>query len=241
MTQNTWLQAAIELFFPPRCLCCRQPLAWGGGMELCAACLPKVALVAPPLCPCCGLMYVKSGGISHLCPLCRRQKYAFDRARAVCCYNDQIGALIHALKFAAKKTGLRTLAALAASSALTDLRPPDLIVPVPLHPRKLQSRGFNQSVLLAEIFFPDQRARICHCLRRSRHTRPQMGLTGEERRRNVVGAFAVVDPQLVRGSHVCLVDDVFTTGTTVNECAKTLKKAGAAGVEVATLAMVVTR
>ncbi|MBU0680989.1 MAG: ComF family protein [Proteobacteria bacterium] len=184
-------------------------------------------------------MYVKSGGGSHLCTLCRQKKYAFERARAVFCYNDEIGKLIHSLKFSGKKTGLRTMAVLAQNSSLADLSSPDIIVPVPLHPLKLKSRGFNQSLLLAKVFFPDQKAKISHCLVRSRHTRPQTGLKGDERRKNVVGAFLVREPERVQGKKICLVDDVFTTGTTVNECAKTLKKAGAASVEVATLAMVV--
>jgi predicted amidophosphoribosyltransferase len=92
---------------------------------------------------------------------------------------------------------------------------------------------------VAEILFPLRKDKIRHYLTRKRHTRPQTGLKGAERRKNVVGAFAVTNPELVVGKRICLVDDVFTTGTTVNECAKTLKKAGALAVEVATLAMVV--
>ena len=184
-------------------------------------------------------MYVNSGGASHLCTLCRQQKYAFDRARSLFRYNKEIGKLIHSLKFGGHKTGLRTMAALAANSLIHDLGSPDIIVPVPLHPRKLRSRGFNQSLLLAQLFFPDHKEKIRHSLVRTRHTRPQTGLKGVERRKNVVGAFTVQDPQEVQGKKICLVDDVFTTGTTVNECAKTLKKAGATSVEVATMAMVV--
>jgi ComF family protein len=133
------------------------------------------------------------------------------------------------------------MAALASNSALAELSCPDIIVPVPLHLHKLRSRGFNQSLLLAQVFFPDQKEKIRHCLVRRRHTRPQTGLKGVERRKNVVGAFALRAGEGLTGKKICLVDDVFTTGTTVNECAKTLKRAGAASVEVATLAMVVQR
>ncbi len=131
------------------------------------------------------------------------------------------------------------MATLAEKSLIHQLSTPDIIVPVPLHPTKLRSRGFNQSVLLAKVLFPNQQDKIRHSLVRTRHTRPQTGLKGGERRRNVVGAFAVRQGEVVRGQKICLVDDVYTTGTTVNECAKTLKKAGAVRVEVATLAMVV--
>ncbi len=239
MAVKNWLQAIGDLCFPPHCLCCATPLPWGGGMDLCGECQGKLRPITAPLCPVCGLMYVKSGGGSHPCTLCCRKKYAFDLARAVFCYNDEIGKLIHSLKFSGKKTGLRTMAVLAGKSLLHDLGCPDIIVPVPLHPKKLASRGFNQSLLLAKVFFPDHQDRISHCLVRNRHTRPQTGLKGGERRRNVVGAFAVLEPGVVQGKKICLVDDVFTTGTTVNECAKTLKKAGAASVEVSTLAMVI--
>ncbi len=239
MALTNWLHALGELCFPPHCLCCASPLAWGGRIELCPACKQSLRYISAPLCPGCGLMFVNSGGDSHLCPLCEQKKYAFDRARAVFCYNDEIGKLIHSLKFSGKKTGLRTMAALAQKSSIRELGTPDLIVPVPLHPQKLRSRGFNQSLLLAKILFPDHKGRIDHCLRRSRPTRPQTGLKGAERRKNVVGAFVVKEPELVAAKTICLVDDVFTTGTTVNECAKTLKRAGAARVEVACLAMVV--
>lgn len=239
MALKNWLQALGDLCFPPHCLCCATLLPWGGRIDLCDHCRGKLRYIATPLCPACGLMFVNSGGASHLCPFCVKKKYAFDRARAVFCYNDEIGKLIHSLKFSAKKTGLRTMVELSTTSSLADLSCPDIIVPVPLHLHKLRRRGFNQSLLLAKVLFPDQKEKIRHCLIRSRHTRPQTGLKGVERRRNVVGAFAVCKPEMVQGKKICLVDDVFTTGTTVNECAKTLKKAGAAQVEVACLAMVV--
>lgn len=238
MAVKKWLRALGDLCFPPRCLCCATSLAWGGDLELCPGCAEKLRFISPPLCPLCGAMYVNSGGGSHLCSLCSRQKYAFDRARSICRYNSEIGKIIHSLKFGGLKTGLRTMAALAENSLIHDLSTPDIIVPVPLHPTKLRSRGFNQSLLLAQLFFPDQKDKIAHALVRSRHTVAQTGLTGAERRKNVVGAFRVRQPQDVQDKKICLVDDVFTTGTTVHECARTLKKAGAASVEVATLAMV---
>lgn len=239
MILKNWLQALSDLCFPPHCLCCATPLLSGGNKDICQLCEETLCVIAAPLCPVCGLMFVKSGGASHLCALCIKNHYAFDRARSAFCYNKEISVLIHSLKFVGKKTGLRTMAVLVENSSLQELSTPDIIVPVPLHPIKLRSRGFNQSQLLAKIFFPDQTEKIDHCLIRTRPTRPQTGLKGNERRKNVVGAFAVRDAMQIRGKKICLVDDVFTTGTTVNECAKTLKKAGASSVEVATLAMVV--
>ena len=241
MPLKKWFQALGDLCFPPHCLCCATPLPWGSKTNICSTCLPRLSSMTTPHCPVCGRMYANSGGDSHVCGVCIEHRYDFDKARSVFRYNEEIGTLIHSLKFVGKKTGLRTMATLADNSSLKGLSEPDVIVPVPLHVEKLRTRGFNQSLLLARALFPEHKEKIGHYLIRSRPTKPQTGLKGDERRKNVVGAFAVPDPQEVKGKKICLVDDVFTTGTTVNECAKTLKKAGAATVEVATLAMVVTK
>ncbi|MDG4475500.1 ComF family protein [Thiovibrio frasassiensis] len=114
----------------------------------------------------------------------------------------------------------------------------DWIVPVPLHPKRLRERGFNQALLLARAFFPKDR-RITHdLLVRTRVTEPQTRFNGKARRTNLKNAFGVVKPQHIPGKKILLIDDVFTTGTTVNECARVLKKAGAADVMVLTLARV---
>jgi ComF family protein len=116
----------------------------------------------------------------------------------------------------------------------------DIIMPVPLHKKRLKERGFNQALLLAHRMSQTHCVPYC-CdnLYRARPTRPQVGLTGEERVRNVAGAFALRQPEDVAGRNVVLVDDVFTTGATMNECASVLKQAGAAQVTALTLAMAV--
>lgn len=116
---------------------------------------------------------------------------------------------------------------------------PDLIVPVPLHPQRLKERGLNQSVALARLFFPGS-LRHLHpdVLVRKRNTPAQTSLNGLARRKNLRGAFAVAENALVQGRTVCLVDDVYTTGTTVSECSRTLLQAGAREVVVLTLARV---
>jgi ComF family protein len=112
----------------------------------------------------------------------------------------------------------------------------DLLAPVPLHPKRLKARGFNQALLLAQAFPDKPLAR--EALVRVRHTRPQVGLNPKERRDNVKGAFAVPDPAQVRGKNVLLVDDLLTTGATVKECARVLIKAGAKRVELLTVGRV---
>jgi ComF family protein len=116
----------------------------------------------------------------------------------------------------------------------------DYLIPVPLHPKRLRERGFNQALLLGKALEDIPPAKIKPgLLKRVRHTPPQVHLNPDERRQNVQGAFALKDPSGVRGKNILLVDDVFTTGATVNECARVLKKAGAGRVTVYTLARVV--
>ncbi|MBN2123035.1 MAG: ComF family protein [Deltaproteobacteria bacterium] len=114
-----------------------------------------------------------------------------------------------------------------AANWLKDLTSP-LVIPVPLHPKRLRERGFNQSLLLARPVKDALSADLdVFCLRRTRPTRPQTGLKSHQRRRNLRGAFGVVKKKAVKGRNVILVDDVSTTGTTLNECARVLKRAGA--------------
>jgi ComF family protein len=112
----------------------------------------------------------------------------------------------------------------------------DLLAPVPLHPKRIKNRGFNQSLLLAQAFPGTVLAR--EALIRTRHTAPQVGLNPKERQDNVKGALSVTDPARVKGKSVLLIDDLYTTGSTVKECARVLRKAGARRVEVLTVARV---
>jgi ComF family protein len=112
-----------------------------------------------------------------------------------------------------------------------------LAVPVPLHERRLRERGFNQSLLLAKVLASELGAQLDYLsLVRKRYTRAQTGLRKEERRKNVKDAFSVIYPELINGKKLLLIDDVFTTGHTLNECAKTLKRSGATVVVCLTLA-----
>jgi ComF family protein len=230
----------LELLFPSRCLACRTAVAPGTLPLFCAACLARIELLSAPLCPGCGRQLPKAAGGPHFCGLCLSGHYHFNRARAVSLYTEPFTNVIHRFKYHGETWGLPSF------KALLDALPepawaaaPDLILPVPLHPVKLRQRGYNQAVLLARAFFPSQRRLIrTNLLLRIRPTAPQTSLSGKARRQNLKKAFAVEDRQGVEGRRVLLVDDVFTTGTTVNECAKVLKKAGADEVDVLTLARV---
>ncbi len=174
-----------------------------------------------------------------MCGNCSTDNPSFDSARGAYAYEGAISNLIHAFKYQNKTHLRRPLAQLTtvALPQLTATSGHDLVLPVPLHRRKLSRRGFNQAVLLGEIIarhagLPFDR----HNLRRIRWTEPQINLKADERRTNVKGAFEVSTPHLVEGLRILLIDDVFTTGSTVEECSRVLKKAGAAAVDVITVA-----
>ena len=228
-----------ELCYPSVCLLCREGLSPFAAVQLCPGCRARIRLIRTPLCQCCGVEFGGSGG-SHLCGACLAKPPYFSRARAILRYDEASAKLVHAFKYRGRTVGKGTFLALASESPpLIDLSPPELIVPVPLHRTRLKERGFNQALVLAGFLFPNNRERIApDLLVRTRWTHPQVSLSGQERRRNLGGAFAVRRPERVHGLLVLLVDDVFTTGTTLNECAKTLKAQGAAEVQALTLARV---
>jgi ComF family protein len=155
-------------------------------------------------------------------------------------YGPPVSGLLHSLKYGANTTVLPALCTIL--KPFLDFAPSDCnyIVPVPLHFGRLRLRGLNQAVYLSQLIFPDNQAAIIpDLLQRKRATRPQTGLDGAGRRRNLRGAFALRPGSTVLGKSVCLVDDVFTTGTTLYECGRVLRAAGAAEIRAVTLARVV--
>ncbi|MBI4460091.1 MAG: ComF family protein [Acidobacteria bacterium] len=175
---------------------------------------------------------------TRLCGLCRRRAFRFEQARSFAAYEGTLQSLIQRFKY----DGLRPLAQplselLAEAARRLEPHSWDLILPVPLHRRRQRQRGFNQAELLASRLSKTLRVPLGtkDCVR-IRDTRPQTGLRAAERRKNVAGAFHVPRPESVSSLRVLLVDDVLTTGATVNACAQALGEAGARGVWVATLA-----
>ncbi len=234
--------AFIDFFFPPRCpLCGKSREADADGP--CPQCLALLPPMGRPRCPRCGLSFASSAGEDHLCSVCLSQERHFSLARAVTPYKGLITEAIARFKYRGA-TGLgRPLGALLAryDDPEFPLHPFHLILPVPLHPQRLRRRGFNQSLLLA------RRVGRAHgipvnfaSLLRIRPTLPQVELSGPRREKNIRGAFAVPDPGAVRGRRLLLIDDVFTTGATVSECARVLLGAGADRVDVLTLARTLT-
>lgn len=228
-----WL---LDVAFPPSCPACHTTVS--AQDNFCSECFAALKQISAPQCACCGIPFAFDGGADAQCPECLAEPPSFDTARAPLVYDHISAPLIRGLKFHDRYTGLRR--AVAMMLAAHGERPTDLIVPVPLHWRRLFMRRFNQSALLG---FGLSRALHIPCLpqglKRTRYTTPQMRLPRAERLKNVRNAFAVPDAAGIEGKHVLLVDDVVTTGATVAACAAALKKAGAASVHVLALARTV--
>ena len=234
------IKSLMELLLPASCLACGKPPEQFSEIMFCRNCLSEVQILTGPLCKCCGRQFHKATGGDHLCGLCLTDHYHFDLARALVQYHPPITTIISRFKYYGQTASLKSFYTIQQQlPGLTELKQPDLIIPVPLHRKRLQQRGFNQALLLARSFYPDQRHLInFKVLERYRYTEPQTNLSGKIRRANLKKAFRVKDKKVVAGKKVVLVDDVFTTGTTVNECAKVLKRAGAKEVLVLTMARV---
>lgn len=211
----------------------------------CPGCLQALVPLEHPLCACCGTMVSGGDGPEPLCAACRDQTPAFDRARAAFAYRGSLREVIQCLKYRGKTQLARPLGRLMHAVYRSFWQPPavDLILPVPLHQRRLRERGFNQALLLVRRWpraAGEPRMPLdCSVLVRTRATAPQAGLDRSARRANISGAFAVRHPERVAGRRLLLVDDVITTGATVGECARVLKQSGAAGVDVLALARVI--
>ncbi|RLA88267.1 MAG: ComF family protein [Deltaproteobacteria bacterium] len=226
----------LDFFLPRFCLFCGAPAGPEPGAAICSECQSQIEWIHSPMCPCCGAPF-HGAGPDHLCSPCQLHPPPYHRARAVALYNGPVAQAIKNLKYRRGLIYARLLKNwLATSLGLELAQAADLILPVPLHSRRVRSRGFNQALILAQAF-PD-RPLGRDLLIRTRATKPQVGLSGKERQENVHRAFAVKDPAAVAGKNILLIDDVFTSGATVRECAQVLLKAGAKQVEVLTVARV---
>jgi len=218
---------------------------------VCRACWASLEPWGGPVCSCCGLPFASDRALDSgqaLCGLCRQETFGFDRARSYGLYAGNLRAAILQLKFRRRERLGMKLGKLLASAWgwIEEAYPAELpvLVPVPLHSSRERERGFNQAELLAlglsrglskahGAVSPRVETR---CLRRTRATPPQTGLSLRARRENVRGVFSAVRPERVRERLVVLVDDVMTTGATLSACAQALKAAGARAVLALTLA-----
>ena len=251
--------ALFATLFPSDCRLCGAPLINISRLPVCEDCLAAMRPITGGLCSICGERLIspfafaaESHSEDHssesgeaLCGLCRRLEPPYVKATAYGSYDSGLRELIHLLKYNQVRPAANVLGRMLVE-AMEDLQPvfsasEILVVPVPLHSRKLRQRGFNQSELIARAALKLKSATarfqlIPGLLERQRETKSQIGLSRHQRRENIRGAFVVAKAREVAGREVLLVDDVFTTGTTVSECARVLGRAGASKVYVATVA-----
>ncbi|MDW3205178.1 MAG: ComF family protein [Alphaproteobacteria bacterium] len=232
--------ALLDLVLPPRCLSCGCQTGSHGG--LCTGCWRSVRFISSPQCAQCGYPFELDFGAGARCGGCLSSTPCFDRARAAVAYDDRIARLLITFKHGDRTDlapGLSRWMARVGSELLDST---DLIMPVPLHRRRLLDRRYNQSVLLAKSLASESGKPLsADILIRKRHTPTQGHLSPSARRRNVEGAFRT-DPTRkddIAGRRVLLIDDVMTTGATVNAIARRLKRDGAGAVDVLTFARVV--
>ncbi len=229
-----WMHDLRAFVYPPTCVLCE---ARGhDDLDLCAACtdeLPRLGLA----CARCAFPFTSSD--VSVCGVCQNKPPAFDAATALFYYQPPVNHLILQLKFHGRLTHARLLGQLLAKHLFASSGvPPECIVPVPLHPRRIRERGFNQALELARHV--GQRLHVpvdLKCARRIRHTEPQMELPAKARHRNIRGAFEIATG--FRARHVAILDDVVTTGATVDELARSLRRVCAERIEVWSIARVV--
>lgn len=232
---DTLWTSLLDLVFPPRCEVCRQLQE----SVICETCLEAFAPVPEPRCRQCGFPLDPLAKTAGECAGCVDDPPPFDAARAAAVFDGSLRKAIHVMKYELTPSLARPLGEYCASH-LTPLFPLDCLTPVPLHPARERMRGFNQSLLLAEVIGQAWSIPVePGVLARVQNTVPQVKLPLAQRRDNIRGAFAIAGE--VRDRAVCLVDDVYTTGATLRECSRVLKRAGASRVLVVTLARTVTQ
>lgn len=217
-----WLQQGLELLFPPRCAGCQR-----SGHLLCPGCLQSMQPFTQPICQHCGMPLATSG---EQCFSCQQHHLRIHGLRCVNFYQGPLRLAIHAFKYSGQRRLAEPLGLLLAEAFTRYDMHADIILPLPLHTQRQQERGYNQASLLAKVCathlkVPYLEERIT----RQRFTRPQVGLNRQERQENVAGAFTLTPgwpKETLAGCRVLLIDDVCTTGATLEACASALRAGG---------------
>ena len=231
--------ALLSVVLSPACAACEEPLLHPTRGPVCEACWTSILPLTPPLCDRCGdpLPTWRPVGVALAsCPRCRRSARLLDRARSIGAYDGALRAVIHALKYEGRRSLARPLGRLMRERGADMIAGAACAIPVPLHPSRRRHRGFNQAADLArQLGIP-----VVAALRRVRATPAQTGLPAARRHRNLRDAFAPTRAaRALAGATVVVIDDVSTTGATLDACARTLKLAGIAEVRGLTAGRVV--
>jgi ComF family protein len=232
-------RAALHIVYPPQCVACE------GGTDaphaLCPTCWREMPFISRPYCARLGTPFAVDFGASMLSPAAIADPPRFDAARAVALHDGVAKELVSRFKYGERLDLARFMAPLMVKAGQEVLTGAQVLVPVPMHPRRLFARRYNQAALLAQAIGRETGIPVSlDMLRRARHTPQQVGLNRAARRSNLAGAFRLApEAEMVfAGAHAVLVDDVRTTGATLNACAHMLRKAGAKRVDVLTFTLV---
>mgnify|MGYP001304268822 FL=1 len=231
------IQACIDLLLPAACPWCNRLLPGDKTpADICPTCRQGVQPLPPSHCPCCAQPHATRSDTPHSCENCLRHPPHFSKVYAVGCYTGTLKETIHRFKYRDNPGLSSSLGKLMIAELTTNLGhfQPALVVPVPLHPRRLRQRGYQQALELAKPVAKHLHAPLeVHLLQRIKTTPPQQGQNAAARQRNLHKAFAAGRP--LAGEQILLIDDVMTTAATARECAKTLKENGAGEIHVAVL------
>ena len=228
-----WISRTLDLLYPPRCAVCGENLA--DARALCDTCDADLPRLAEPFCESCGEGFQGQIDGPFDCPNCSKLKFSFEFARPAMLRDDRTLEMIHRLKYGRELHLVKDLGRLAAEAFADPRLAPALVgrwplVPVPLHRKRYQHRHFNQAEEISRVLALHTRLPVLNALQRTRSTEHQTALTRGQRLENLRGAFSVSpagNKQLEKSTAgAILVDDVLTTGSTVDECAKTLRRAG---------------
>jgi len=240
--RGAWVHAArlaLDIALPTLCVACREPV---DGEGVCAECWARLSFIAPPFCPKLGIPFVYDPGPGLLSMEAISDPPAYQRARAAVRYDDVARTLVHALKYQDRTDLAPAMGRWMARAGRELLEKADALVPVPLHWRRGWSRRYNQSGALARAIERQSGVKVTsEALRRVRPTEQQIGLSRSQRATNVQGAFKVAADRTaeMHGRRIVLIDDVLTSGATVDACARALLRARAAQVDVLVFARVV--
>ena len=240
--RGAWKHAtrmALDIALPTLCVACREPV---DGEGVCAGCWARLSFIAPPFCPRLGIPFVYDPGPELLSMEAIASPPAYQRARAAVRYDEVARTLVHALKYQDRTDLAPAMGRWMARAGCELIEEADVLVPVPLHWQRAWRRRYNQSGALARIIERQTGIKVgSEALRRVRPTQQQIGLSRSERASNVQGAFKVAANRQfeIAGRRVVLIDDVLTSGATVDACARALLRAKAASVDVLVFARVV--
>ena len=235
---NYYWRSFIRILYPANCVLCQIPLMIEE-IHLCISCVKKIEPLKVPICLRCARSLAPYGNHRLICSQCRSERPYYDRGFALVPYEEPIKNIFHQIKFQKKLWLIKIFSGLLERLPSSEMINYEMIVPVPLDSRRERERGFNQALIIAQMLSGlnlKNTPQIKKVLAKKKRTLPQSQLKREERLNNLENVFSLRQRGAVRGKQVLLVDDIFTTGTTINECARILKEDGAERVDFFTIA-----